>query len=334
LKGKQESKTTPKMKNHIVLIVLVLFPIFIFGQVLPEAFLGKAPNIPGNACTKDVEEIQEFENQIESLLESIETEKERRDSEMEANSEGQEQLIAKKMAQQYGLSENDLKKLQDEDLSDEESDELIDKALQNSSNLSLGEIENLDKLNSEGQKAWADGYGTEKMAEVQYDGQKNREQQLQTKNLYELTKLQKHLLDSIAAIESKFKQQLAEIERDTEAKVLLGNIQVWQLKATELMGSIGNDAEAKAFHEKLNAEKEKYCNKYSSKYIDILKRYESYTKSCITTCYQIESISSRQTKLQTGVDINQEPGLVGIKKVADYLHLLRGAYKYNLFQKQ
>ena len=322
------------MKFLLILIVIMSISILTFGQVLPEAFMGKAPKIPGNACTKDVEEIQEFENQIEMLLESIETEKERRNTEMEANSEGQEQLITKKMAQQYGLSENDLKKLQDEDLSDEESDELIDKALQNSSNLSLGEIENLDKLGSDGQKAWADGYGTEKMAEVQYDGQKNREQQLQTKNLYELTKLQKHLLDSIAAIESKFKQQLTEIERDSEAKVILENIQAWQLRATELMGSSGNDAEAKALHEKLNAEKEKYCNKYSIKYIDILERYESYTKSCLTTCYQIESISSRQTKLQTGVDIKQEPGLIGIKKVADYLQLLRGAYKYNLFQNQ
>jgi hypothetical protein len=234
------------------------------------------------------------------------------------------------MAEQYGLSENDLKKLQDEDLSDEESDELVDKALQNSSNLSLGEIKNLDKLNSDGQKAWADAYSTEKMAEVQYDGQKNWEQQLQTKNLYELTKLQKHLLDSIAAIESKFKQQLAEIDRDSEAKVLLDNIHRLKLKAIELMGE-GNNAEGTAI---LNTEKEKYCNKYSSKYIDILERYESYTKSCLTTCYQIESISSRQTKLQTGVDIKQEPGLVGIKKVADYLQLLRGAYKYNLYQNQ
>lgn len=330
MKGKQESKTTPKMKNHIVLIVLVLFPIFIFGQVLPEAFLGKAPKIPGNACTKDVKEIQEFENQIELLLESIETEKERRDLEIEASSEGQEQLITKKMAQQYGLSENEVKKLQQEELTDKESDELVDKALQNSNNLSLGEIKNLDKLNSDGQKAWADAYSTEKMAEVQYDGQKNREQQLQTKNLYELTKLQKHLLDSIAAIESKFKQQLAEIDRDSEAKVLLDNIHRLKLKAIELMGE-GNNAEGTAI---LNAEKEKYCNKYASKYIDILKRYESYTKSCLTTCYQIESISSRQTKLQTGVDIKQNPGLLGIKKVADYLGVLGGAYKYNLFQNQ
>lgn len=28
--------------------------------------------------------------------------------------------------------------------------------------------------------------------------------------------------------------------------------------------------------------------------------------------------------------MKQEPGLMGIKKVSDYLRLLRGAFKYNL----
>lgn len=318
------------MKNHIVLIILMLIPILTFGQVMPEAFLGNAPEIPLSACIKDMDVIQEFENQVESLLESIEIELERRNEESEANSDNHEQEVMQKLAQQYGLSETELKKLQDEDTSDEESDELIDKALQNSNNLSLGEIKNLDNMSSTGQEAWAEAYGTEKMAEIQYDGQKSQDQQLKNKNLFELTQMQKHLLDSIAAIESKFKQQLAEIDKDPEAKVMLGNISAWELRAAELLGT--SNSEADAIQEKLKTEKEKYCTKYSSKYIDILERYKSYTKSCLITCYRIESISALQTKLQTGVDMKEEPGIVGIKKVADYVQLLRGAYKYNLFQ--
>lgn len=331
MKIRQEAKFNHKMKHFILLIVFVSFSILSFGQVMPETFMGMAPKIPANACTRDIDKLREFNNEVDSLLELVEKERERRNEEMEANSERQEQLVIKKMAQQFGLSEKELKKLQDEELSDEESDALVDKALQSNNNLSLAEIENLDKLNSDGQMAWANAYGTEKMAEVQYDPQKNWEQQLRYKNLYVLTNLQKHLLDSLAAIESKFNQQLAEIECDTEAKAMLENIKKWELRAIELMGDSGN-SEAVALHEKINAEKEKYCNKYSMQYLTILERYETYTKSSLAVYYKIESISSRQIELQTGVDMQQEPGLAGIGKVTKYLQLLRGAYKYNLFQ--
>ena len=246
-------------------------------------------------------------------MESIENEKERRSENNEEMSDEYEKQVMKKMAQQYGLSEEELKKLQDEDLSDEESDELVDKALQNSNNMSLGEIKNMDKLNSNGQKAWADAYGTEKMAEAQLNEKKNWDKQIQTKSLYELTKLQKHLLDSIAAIESKFKQQIAEIDRDPEAKVMLNNIQKWESRATELMGS-NNSTEAISLNKKISAEKEKYCTKYSTQYLNILERYETYTKSSLTTCYKMESISVRQAKLQTGVDMKQEPRLTWNQK--------------------
>lgn len=110
-------------------------------------------------------------------MESIENEKERRNENNEDNSDEYEKQVIKKMAQQYGLSEVDLKKLQEEDLSDEESDELVDRALQNSDNKSLGEIKNLDKLNSDEQKAWANAYGAEKMEEAQLNEKKNWDQE-------------------------------------------------------------------------------------------------------------------------------------------------------------
>lgn len=203
--------------------------------------------------------------------------------------------------------------------------------MQNSANLSLSEIKNMDKMSDKGQAAWAEAYSTEKMAEVQSDSQKNQKQQLQTKNLHELTVLQKHLLDSIGAIESKFKQQFAAINNDPEAKVMLDKIDQLESKAIDLMGE-GNDTEGKSVGEKLNAEKAKYCNKYSASYLSLLEKYESYTKSCLSTCYKLELISVRQAKLQTGVDVKQESGRLGIKQVSSYLGLLGGAYQYNLFK--
>jgi hypothetical protein len=320
-----------KTRKLIIPLILMFLSITSFGQVMPESFLGMLPKIPGSACSKETETRMEFMNRIEEVKELIEIEISSREEENDSNSDELEKQAMKKYAQQYGLSENELKKLQDEDLSDEESDELIDKALQNSSNLSLGEVKNLDKMSDKGQKAWAEAYSTEKMAEVQSAPSDNEIKQLKTKSLYELTVLQKHLLDSIGAIESKFKQQFDEIKRDPEAKVMLDNISRLKSQLIGLMGE-GNDAEGKAVGEKLDTEKAKYCNKYTPKYINILERYESYTKSCLSTCYRLELISARQTELQTGVEMKQQPGLLGIKKVSDYLGMLGGVYQYNLFE--
>ena len=323
-----------KMRKFIVPLILMFLSITSYGQVMPEAFLGMLPKIPGSACSKETEARTEFMNKIEEVKELIANEISRREEENDSNSDELEAQAMKKYAQQYGLSEKELKKLQDEDLSDEESDALVNKALQSSSNLSLGEVKNMDKMSDKGQKARAEAFGAEKLADAQLNSQNKGNQQIQTKNLYELTKLQKHLLDSIGAIELKFKQQFDEINYDPEAKMMLDNIARLKLKLIGFMGEGGNDAEAIATSEKLNAEQVRYCNKYTSAYINLLERYESYTKSCLSTCYQMELISARQTKLQTGVDMNQQPGLLGIKKVSEYLGLLGGAYQYNLFNNQ
>lgn len=318
-------------RTFIIIVILVFASMISFGQVMPEAFLGMLPKIPGSACSRNIDAQTEFLNKIEEVKELIDNELSSREEEIDSNSDELEKQALKKVAKQYGLSENELKKLQDEDLTDEESDALVDKALHNSSNLSLGEIKNQNKMSDKGQEAWAEAYGTEKMADIQSATSENEIKQLQTKNLYELTALQKHLLDSIGAIESKFQQQFAAINHDPESKVMLDNIHQWELKAIELMGD-GNDAGGTALNEKINAEKARYCNKYTPEYINILERYESYTKSCLSTCYRLELISARQTKLQTGVKIKQQPGLLGIKKVSDYRGVLQGVFQYNLFK--
>ncbi|RPI62078.1 MAG: hypothetical protein EHM44_07480 [Ignavibacteriales bacterium] len=318
------------MKTLFLLIVSIILISTSFSQVTPEAFVGMLPAIPGNACLDQLAVKNAFFNKIDSISELIENERSRRDEEIDANSDVYEKQAMDKIAKQYGLSQEELEKLQNEDeMTEEETEALISKALQNSNNLSTEEIKNLEKLNKEGTEAWSEAYGDEKMAEIQSDPEKNQEEQLKNKNTYELGTLQKHILDSLKAVESKFAQQFAEIDKDPEAKIMIKNIDEWELEALALMGE-GNNAKAIALQEKINAEKEKYCNKYTPAYLDVLKRYDSYTKSCLPVCYRLEAISAQLTKLQTGVDMKQEPGLVGIGKVADYLGKLRGVYKYNL----
>ena len=193
--------------------------------------------------------------------------------------------------------------------------------------------QNNKKMDKEGKKAWAEAYGKEKMAEMQADPKKNQEQQLKAKSLYELTTMQKNIIDSIKAIETKFADEFAQIGKDPDAKIMLDNIAKWDREASDLMGEASQDdiKKMEVLDQKINAEKQKYCSKYTPQYLEILRRYETYTRSSLPVLYRLESISEQQSKLQTGVEMKQEPGLLGLGKVSDYLHLLRGVFQYNLF---
>ena len=318
------------MNKFLFLIVSITFASISLSQVKPEAFLSMLPAIPGNVCTEENDEKNIFFDKLDSISELIENERSRRSEENDANSDVYEKQMTENVAKQYGLSQEEIEKLQNEDeMSEEETEALISEALQNSSNLSTEEIKNLEKLNKEGTDAWSEAYGDEKMAEIQSDPQKNQEEQLKNKGTYELSALQKHIIDSLKAVESKFAQQFAEIDKDPKAKIKLDNINKLELEALNLMGE-GNQAKAIELRGMIKTEKEKYCNTYTPDYLKILENYKTYTKSCLPVCYRLEAISTQLTKLQTGVEIKQEPGLIGIGKVADYLGKLRGAYKYNL----
>lgn len=167
------------------------------------------------------------------------------------------------------------------------------------------------------------------MAEIQYDSEKNEEQQLELKSSYELGVLRKHLTDSLKAIESKFAQQFDEIDKDPDQEKMLANIMMLSEEANNLVGE-GKKTELDAKVNELESEMDAYCRKFTPKYLDVLRRHESYTKSCLPVCYRLEKIIAQHTKLQTGVEMKYNPGYLGIKKISDYSKKLRGAYKYNL----
>jgi hypothetical protein len=198
--------------------------------------------------------------------------------------------------------------------------------------MSMDEVDNLKKMDKNGQKAWAEGYSTEMMAVQAADPQKSKDKQLEAKNTYELATLQKHIIDSLMAIGSKFSQQLSELENDSLAKVMRENISKWHEELMSMIGiDYGQGGRMAELAEMIKAEKGAYCLKYTPRYFEILRNYEAFTRSSITACYRVEKITARLTKLQTGVDMNIEPGQMGIGNIQDYVGKLREVFKYNLF---
>ena len=321
------------MKKLIVFTLFQLFNGFSLAQVKPEAFIGMLLAIPGNACADDIDDKNIFFDKLDSISELIENELANREEESDADSEELENETMKNLANKYGLSQEELEQLQnDEDLTEEEQEELINKVMKKKDDVSLKEVKNLDKLDDEGTEAWSEALGDQKMAEIQYDSEKNEEQQLELKSRYELGVLRKHLTDSLKAIESKFAQQFDEIDKDPEQEKMLANIMMLSEEAKNLMGEMSDEKKAQLddVTARLKTAMDGYCLKFTPKYLEVLERYEAYTKSCLPVCYRLEKIVAQHTSLQTGVEMKYNPGYLGIKKVSDYSKKLRGAYKYNL----
>jgi len=318
------------MKYLLSLVLLTTLNVISLCQVKPEAFIGMLPAIPGNACADDIDDKNIFFDKLDSMSELIENELANREEESDADSEELENEAMKNLANKYGLSQEELEQLQnDENLSEEEQEELINKVMKKKDDVSLKEVKNLDKLDEEGTEAWSEALGDQKMAEIQYDSEKNEDKQLELKSSYELGVLRKHLTDSLKAIESKFAQQFDEIDKDPEQKKMLDNIMKLSEEANNLVGE-GKKTELDAKVNELESEMDAYCREFTPKYLDVLRRHESYTKSCLPVCYRLEKIIAQHTKLQTGVEMKYNPGYLGIKKISDYSKKLRGAYKYNL----
>ncbi len=321
------------MKNLLSLILFIILNVISLCQGTPEAFIGMLPAIPGNACANDIDDKNIFFDKLDSISELIENELANREEESDADSEELENETMKNLANKYGLSQEELEQLQnDEDLTEEEQEVLINKVMKKKDDISLKEVKNLDNLDEEGTEAWSEALGDQKMAEIQYDSEKNEEQQLEFKSRYELGVLRKHLTDSLKAIESKFAQQFDEIDKDPDQKKMLDNIMKLSEEANNLMGEMGDERKAQLddVTGRLKTAMDEYCQKFTPKFLEVLERYEAYTKSCLPVCYKLEKIIAQHTSLQTGVEMKYNPGYLGIKKVSDYSKKLRGAYKYNL----
>lgn len=106
-------------KIFYLMVVILCFSQNVLAQSAPESYLKKAPGIPKNTCTASFEEVTSFTDAIKALKEEI---KKDADSRTEAlGSDANREKAARQYLGNTGLSASDIEKLQNENLSEEES---------------------------------------------------------------------------------------------------------------------------------------------------------------------------------------------------------------------
>jgi hypothetical protein len=337
------------MKTIFMLFLLLFAMNYANAQVRPEAYLSNLPSVPEDICSDETQGKDEFLSKVNEISGELQTEMERRHENNDAKVEANKPKMMDNAMKQTGVSPELTQKMMDlENQSkgatgdqkkayEAQKKALADQMMQQSMNISMGEIENLKKMDKAGQKAWATAYATEKQAEVAADSKKFQDQNAREMQKYNLLQSQKQLSDSLNAQQNRYMKKFAEIDEDEIGKKLLAKINGIRTEIADLYNETaktGTGPERNkliALRSEMKKAKVSYCNLQSPKYVSVLAEYKSFIQSSMSAYYRLEKLSNEVAKMQIGVDISPEPGEFGLGNVSSYIKQLLGAYKYNLY---
>ena len=318
------------LKRLVVSTAVLCLVSIGMGQVTPEAFLGKMPELPGAPCGMKGEQMSDYLTKVSEISQQIDDEISRLEQAAEADAEGAEDQMKTRMGKEAGLSDADIEKLKNMDnLSEAEQTALVDQMMDGKYNLSLDEIERLKKMSAKGQEAWAQAYAKEVLANAQANPAQVSSDQVKARSMYNVTKELKGLLDRIGAQESKYAQQLGDLDQDSEAKVIR-ELEA-KLRGMSTGGQV-TDAKRKemeALSKKIQAARKAYCPTYAARYQGILEHHGDAIRSALADYNRIDEIQFELISMEAGVKKGRaQTGLTGLKAVQHYVGLLNGVFKY------
>jgi hypothetical protein len=168
------------MKNILFpSIFTILLISSAFSQNTPESYLMRIPALPEQACTMTLEEKDAYLNKLMELREELSEVIEKMKDDADKNAQDSEEQVKENYAKEYGLSQEDMKKLKDKNLSEAEKMAIVNKMM--------------------------------KQKQTPANNKKNKE-------TYELAKEQKLLTDKVFASAENLQKKLKELdEKDTIA---------------------------------------------------------------------------------------------------------------------
>ena len=331
-------------------MLIMLSFCMVNGQVRPEAYLSMLPGAPGNVCSEENTDAKEkFISEIAKVDDLLKNELERRRKNTDAKVDAGKPKMMDNAVKQSGVSPELLQQMQalekqskgasgdQKKAYDKQKKALADQMIQQSMNISVGEIENLKNMDKAGKKAWATAYDTEKQAEVAADPKKYQDQNSREMQKFNILKSQKELSDSLNAQLNRYMKKFAEIDENEDGKKFFAKIEGIRKEIADLynetakIGTSPDQKKLEALRGEMKKAKVSYCNLQSPRYIKALAEYKSFIQSSMSAYYRLEKLTNEVSKMQTGVDISPEPGEIGLGNVSSYIKQLLDAYKYNLY---
>jgi hypothetical protein len=316
------------MKILSTFIIAVLFVHFSHAQeqnLMP--LIGKVPPIPHTVCQDTKDQKIAFKKQVSDVNSLVKMESKRISDFNKVSAEQYQEQAMKKMAGNYGLNEEDIKRLNQGEASEQLKKQMADKALQSMANMSMDEVKKLQSMSDEGKKAWAEGYGYEKMAEASIDSTRLKNERNKNMNQFELMQLQLQLNDTINKMDMYIAQKYSDLMSDPVAMEKLQNI--YQIK-NQLANTTPLDDQYDILKSQLEQNQKEYCDTFTNRYLSILETHFNQFMLSIPLYNNVEDISNQLTEFQTGTTMNMAIGSMALSHLDSYLNHLKEAYQYHL----
>jgi len=324
------------MKKITFFLIALTVTISAGAQKISNGYLMKIPALPVDSCNVTRENAAAFILKV-SILEAqlkneIDTLNQTVDQYMKSNAGAAQERAVQQMSQQYGLSQADIEKLKNKNLSAAEKQEIANKMMQQQTNMSMGEVKNLSKMSDAGKKAYAEAYATEAMAANQADPKQQAKNEA-AKSQYDMLSSQQAINSKISAINQKIAALYAAIGSDPERQKMLDRMDVWHNKIMSMTGiDYGQGKQMDSLAVLIKNEKIAYCNKYTPKYRAALRKHLEILKSSLPDYQNLGNITAEVTKAQTGIEMPAEGREVpALQAIDGYLGALQGLYNYKLY---
>lgn len=328
------------MKKYLSIALLLAFSFPLLAQTGHE-YLNRLPVIPRNPCSMDAEKMNEMLKEVRDIIKQLNARILEMKKETKEDYNAQKDRIEREMASQYGLSNSDVQKLKQKNLSKEEKKAIADKMLQEKTGISMDEIAKLKSMSKEGKKQWAKGYAEQQQANLSAGpgGQKSPEQiemekrLIKDKGTLDLAKEQKSIADRIAASDKKFAGMMKEFMKDDSValKVLKTQLKPLEDRLSALPGPSEDEI--------LNIKRQKrdyyrnYCSKISPKYNDMCKFALQSLTSIMPDYNRLEEINDKLNSQTIGLrPTTASKGLMQLEAVKAYASLLLNAFNYGAFE--
>ena len=316
-------------------VILLFFGFLGYAQTNAEAFLNKIPGLPKDSCNITHAAMESFKQGVAVLINQTEKEidalNEKVNEKDPANEAAAKENAMQQMSQQYGLSPEEMAKMKSGKMSVAEKQAMANKVLQQQTNMSMGEVQNLSKMSDAGKKAYAEAYATEAQATAQANPNKQPVNQ-SAMNMQQLISAQQAVLGKINANGQKIGNLYASIQNDPDLSKMKKNIKDWQSKIMSMTGvDYGQGKQMDSLAVLIKKEQTKICDKYTPKYRSALRQHLSIMKSSMADIQQLGEITGELTKAQTGIVPPAESTEIGkLQAIKEYLTNLKDAYQFKL----
>ncbi|HPT13887.1 MAG TPA: hypothetical protein PK796_03785 [Bacteroidales bacterium] len=316
------------MKKTFLLIVSLAFWAAASGQGTPMDYLNTIPSPPGNPCAFDMEQKNQFLEDLRTKLSPFteDTEREREASEKFQEEHQDEQTINALVKAGYTRQEAEKMKNADQ-MSEEEQMALANQMMMQKNNMDLDEIKKLAEADTGYQRRWVKAQSTISMADAQVEPDKYTAKQLEIKDRLKLQDEIEYLQDKLTAGENKYIDMLTELEFDADSALSEINPQIDTLYKDLAEGNGNTD---QIIDEIINL-RQTYCEKFTPRYLRIIEGYKGYVAEHFQDYYRLEDLQIKLAESQ-GIlkDPNYKPGKLAMGKAGSYANMVGGIFKYNL----